>query len=315
MPKKKTSNNKKGSLAKVAKLPKIEKKVNSPKKVTTEPAVLSSSINLFKKSYQVIEFQRKFFGLTVLTYILLMVTLVINISAFANVSNLKNSYTHGLTTIGSNLSASLSTLGSLSGTVSGSNNSAGSVIQFLLFLLFSLILIRGVREATKSRKLKFSEGIYSSTYPFLQFVLVTLLLAVELIPVLIAVFIYQIVFNNGIASSAPEKIVWIIVCGLILMLGVYLLVSSIFAIFITTLPNMRPWASVKSSWKLVKNRRLLITRKILAMFLSLFLFVCIIALILIWLVPVISAWLLLILGIGSLVVIYTYMYILYKELI
>ena len=314
MPSKKPTSSKKNSSNWTVKIPKTDNKITKTKEPTKIVAI-SSSIGLLRKSYKVIKFQWKFLGLTFLTYLLLSIILVINISALSGVSSLKNSYAHGLTTIGSNISASLSTLGSLSNTISSSSSNSGGFIQFLLFIVFSLIFIKGIREANKSRLLKFSDGVYASINPFLQFLLITLLLIAELIPILFATAIYQVIFSNGIAVSAVEKIIWIIICGLILALGLYLIISTVFALFIVTLPNMRPIASIKSSWKLVKNRRLLIARKIFTMLILLFIVFSLIGLLLILLIPVISAWLLLVMGLASMLIIYAYTYSLYKELL
>ncbi|HEY5268211.1 MAG TPA: hypothetical protein VII94_03685 [Candidatus Saccharimonadales bacterium] len=314
MPKKKNSTTKKSDSSWAVKIPKV-KESKSQTKTINESVVLSSSIKLLKKSYDLIKFQRKFLSFSLLSYIVLSAILVINISAFSSVRNLKATYIHGLLTIGSNISASLSTLGSLSGTISTSSSGAGSVIQFLLFLIFSLVFIKGIREASKAKKLRFSEGIYSSTYAFIQLLLVILLLVIESIPVIFSVFIYQTIFSNGIAASGLEKTIWVLACGLIMLAGLYLIVSSIFALFIVTLPNMRPWASIRSSWKLVSKRRLLIARKILAMIILLFIIFGLIALLLVLLIPVISAWLLLILSLGSLIVVYSYIYSLYREML
>ncbi len=307
-----SSTNKQSFSNRIAKKPRSQKKVE---KAVILPKTLSSTVGLFKNSFKIIKFQSKFFSISLLMYVLLSVFFVINISSFTGITATKNSYIHGLSTIGSNLSASLSTLGSVSGTVSSSNSSSGSVIQFLLFLLFSLVFIKGIREANKSRQLRFSEGIYSSTYPFVQFMLVMMLLALEFIPSLLSLFLTQTIFTNGIAANVPEKIIWLAVCLLLFIVGIYLVFSTIFALFITTLPDMRPWASVKSSWKIVKNKRMLISRKILAMFVTTLILLGLIALILILIIPAISAWILLILGSMAILFVYTYLYSLYKELI
>jgi len=292
--------------------PKATKNATKSKKIISP---ISSSMVLLKKTLRIIGFQKKFFSISIAVYALLSALLVVNVHAFNNVRNLKSAYMHGLLTIGKNLSASLSTLGSLSGTVTKSNNSASSVIQFLLFLLFSLMFIRAIREANKARKLKFFEGLYSSGFPLIQFLFVIIILAFETLPIIIAIYIFQTIFSNGIAASEVEKVIWFIVCLAIILLGVFLLISSIFSLFIVTLPGMRPLSSIKSSWKLVQSRRLIIARKIISMVICLFIGLGLLALILVWLVPVISAWVLLILGLVSFLLTYTYLYTLYRELL
>jgi len=312
MPKQKTSSSKKTFSKKTTATARITRP--KPKKIKYQ-IVISSSWSLFKNSLKTIEFQKKFLGFAVVAYALLSAVLVVNISSFDKVSHVKSTYVHGLLTIGKNLSASLSTLGSLGGTVGGSNSSASSVIQFFLFILFSLMFIKAIREASRSRKLKFSEGIYASCYPIIQFLLVVIILALESLPIIFAAYFFNTIFSNGIAPSWIERTIWTIVCTAFLLFGIYLLISSIFSLFIVTLPNMRPWASIKSSWKLVKSRRLLVARKIITMIISLFIGLGILALILVWLLPVISAWVLLILGLMSFVLVYTYLYSLYRELL
>ena len=314
MPNKKLSSSKKTSAKKTIPTAKIKRSKTKPKKINYQIFV-GSTWGLYKKSWHTINFQKKFLSLAVLSYLILSAILVVNVSSFDHVSRVKSSYIHGLLTIGKNLSASFSTLGSLSGTIGGSNNGAASVIQFVLFLLFSLMFIKAIREASRSRKLKFAEGIYSSAYPFIQFLFVIIILAIETLPIILGIYFFQTIFSNGIAASGLEKTIWIIVCAAILLFGAWLLISSIFSLFIVTLPNMRPWASIKASWKLVKSRRLLIARKIIAMIVSLFIGLGVLALILVWLLPVISAWVLLVLGLISFVLVYTYMYSLYRELI
>jgi len=310
MPKKKTSQVKRTSLAKDSNPAKTTSRV----KISTQPAI-SSSFSLFKSSFNAIKFQRKFLSLSLLAYILLSVVIVINISAFRRVSSLKSTYIHGVASVGSNISASLSTLGSLSSTISGSKNGSTSAIQFLLFIIFSLVFIYAISEAYNGRRPKFATGIYSSLHSFIQFILVMFLLIIESFPVLVAISLYRIVFINGIAASLGEKIIWVIVCGLIFGLGIYILVSSIFALIITTQPNIGPLASIRSSWRLVKKRRLLVLARIAVMFISLFIALGFAALVLVWLIPAASAWTLLILGLGAILITYTYMYSLYKELL
>lgn len=293
------------------KRPKIIKKIEP----ISEPKELISVFNQFKRCYQIIKFQKDFFIYSVVTYIFLSVLLVINISSFTSISSVKSSYIHGISTLGANLKASFSTFGSVSGILGSSNSASSSVIQYLLFLIFGLVFIKGIREANRSHKLKFSDGIYNSTSSFIQFLLVTILLVAEVIPVIISLYLAQTVLQNGIATGFGEKLIWVIISGLIFAGGWFLVVSSIFAIFIATLPDMKPWASVKSSWKLVKKRRLLISRKILGALLSLFLIFGIIGFLLIFMLPVISAWVLLVIGMVIMLVIYTYLYSLYKELI
>jgi hypothetical protein len=279
------------------------------------PKTYSGFIGLCQKSFKQIKLQPKFFGLNILVYAVLSVLLVNNVSSLDSIVSVKNGYLGSVHNIVHNISSSFTTLGSLSSTLGSSSGSAGGIFQVLLFVLFSLIFIRAIRATYKSKALKFSEGIYFSSEPLVQFFLVLSLIIVEMLPIIFSLFIYQIVFNNGIAASFPEKLIFLIICILLFFAGLYLIISSMFALLIVTLPKMRPVTAIRSSWRLVKGRRLLIIRRLMMLIFLILAVLLVLSFVLILIIPAIVPWLLLLIGPTILVFFYSYIYNLYRELL
>jgi DNA-binding helix-hairpin-helix protein with protein kinase domain len=102
---------------------------------------------------------------------------------------------------------------------------------------------------------------------------------------------------------------------LLVLLSLYMVSSSLFALYIVALPDMTPMRALRSARQLALHRRWTILRKILFLPFSLLLLSGLIMLPFIVLVPAIAAWVFLILSLFGWIVALTYMYLLYRELL
>jgi hypothetical protein len=94
-----------------------------------------------------------------------------------------------------------------------------------------------------------------------------------------------------------------------------MLASSLFALYIVTLPGMTPIRALRSARGLVRYRRWTVIRKILWLPLLLLLVAAVIMLpIIIWLTAV-AQWVFFILSMFALLAVHSYMYALYRELL
>jgi hypothetical protein len=91
--------------------------------------------------------------------------------------------------------------------------------------------------------------------------------------------------------------------------------SSVFALYIVTLPNVTPMAALRSARDLVLHRRWLIMRKVLFLPVALLVIAAIIMVPVIILSPAVAEWLFFGLSMLALAVVHSYMYGLYRELI
>lgn len=282
-----------------AKSPKVRKALPSVWKLTKSTAGLLG------------QHKKLFIGIT-LVYGLLTLLLVGLVNS-ADINSLKAQFesSGGLATIGSGLSVFVNLLGS-SG--NSANDSAGTY-QFFLGLIASLAIIWALRQVSAGLSIRVRDAYYRGIYPLVPFVLVLLVVGLQLVPMLIGAGIYNQVMSNGIAVVAFEKLAWAALFGLFSLFSLYLISSSIFALYIVTLPDMTPLKALRTARKLVKGRHWLMARKILFLPLALLVIAALIMLpFIIWLTALVP-WLFFALGISSLVVIHSYLYSLYRELI
>lgn len=203
----------------------------------------------------------------------------------------------------------------LIGTNSGSTNTATGAYQFILAIIASLAIIWALRQTVAGVTIRIRDAFYKGMYALVPFILVLLLIGLELLPLLTGLVIFDQVISNGIAVVMFEKILWGMLLGLSALISLYLISSSIFALYIVTLPDMTPIKALRSARGIVKARRIVLIRKILFLPLLLFILAVVIALpFIIWIAAIAKA-VVFIIGMLMLLVVHSYFFTLYRELI
>jgi len=278
-------------------------------------AKLPNVITLTKTSWNILWLNKKLFLGIGLIYGLLNLILVQGLASSSDISLLKSTVTnlfHGhIGSLFSSLGIFVILLGS-SG--NGSSQTAGAY-QLFLALITSLSIIWALRNLVNDKAIRLRDSYYQSMTPFIPFILVFIVIALELIPLLIGTIIYIVIISNSIAIGWLEQIITLIIFILFAALSLYWLLGSVFAIYIVTLPNMTPIKALKSANKLVKKRRLLILRKLLFLPLALFLVAAVIMIPIVLTISGIAQWVFFILTMFLLIVVHSYIYNLYRELL
>ncbi|MGI0134806.1 MAG: hypothetical protein ACREBW_07615, partial [Candidatus Micrarchaeaceae archaeon] len=209
-------------------------------------------------------------------------------------------------------------VGSFATLLAGSNGSAtdaGSVYQVLLGLITSLAVIWSVRQVSGNGKATIRGAFYKGSAPLVPFILVLALLLVELVPLLVGGGLYNMAVTYGIAVNPVEQWLWGLLFFVLAIISLYMLCYSVFAIYIVTLPDMKPIEAVRKSWRLVQYRLLPVIRKLLFLLIIFTVVGCLVVLPAVLFVPVIAQWILLAMSVVGLIVLHAYLYTLYKELI
>ena len=254
-----------------------------------------------------------FIGIT-LVYSILNIILVTGFSSGIDFANIKSTLQTALG--GSAVSSSLAIFAVLIGSSGSSNaNAASSSYQLILVLIVSLAVIWALREVMAGSRIRIRDAYYRGMTPLVPFILVLLVIALQLIPFVIGATVYGIVTANGIAVFAAEKVLWALIFGLLALLSVYMISSSIFALYIVTLPDMTPFKALRSARQLVRYRRWTVLRKVLVLPLILLVLAALIMLPVILVVTVAAQWIFFALTMFSTVVAHTYLYSLYRELL
>jgi hypothetical protein len=286
----------------------------SPTPVKRRPKRLPSIVWLTKRTGQILWQHKKTFAILVLVYGLLNIVLVNGLSGSTDVAGLKHDFSQLFTGKFGSLASSASIFVLLLGST-GSNNSAGG-FQLFLTLIISLAVIWTLRQTLAARgNVSVRDAFYLGMYPLIPFILVLLVIGLQLIPLIIGSTLYSLVIGNAIAVTLVEKLFWLVVFIALACLSLYFLSSSILAVYIVTLPEMPPLKALRSARELVKGRRLQVIRKVLWLPILLLLASSLIMLpIILWLTALAQV-VFFILSMLVLIVVHTYMYSLYRELL
>ena len=282
------------------------------------PAV-QGSFQLLARSIGTLRKRKRFFAGIVVVYLILTIVLVKGFGVGSGIGDLKDTLTELFQGEFSQITTGVSLFAVLLGNLSSAPSDQANVYQSVLLITTSLAIIWALRQSLSSEnaklKLQVRDAFYKGMYPLVPFVLVLLVIGIQLIPVAIGSFIYNAVIGGGLAVTAAEKVLWILLVAGFLLLSLYMVTSSLFALYIVTLPDMRPMQALRSARDLVRHRRWMIMRKVVFLPIALLVIAATITIPLIMVAPDIAEWVFFVLSMAGLVVFHSYLYTLYRELL
>jgi len=289
------------------------KKRQKPPRIKYE--ALPSSFKVLWRSLEILrEHWDLFLGILVI-YGVVNIILVKGFATGLDLSSIKSAVSgtfHGhLKDLGTSTALFVYLLG---GTGNSSNAAAGAYQSFLI-IVTSLTLIWAMRQVYAGVKVGIRESYYKACYPLVPICVVILIIAVQIIPFVIGAGLFSAVVGGGIANSIPEEILTGIICLGLVILSLRWLSSSLFALYIVTLPDMTPLKALRSARDLVRFRRLEIFRKILFLPIAILFIFAVIMTPIILFVTVVAAWAFFILTMLGLAIFHSYMYTCYREML
>jgi hypothetical protein len=201
----------------------------------------------------------------------------------------------------------------------GSSNEApsatASVYRIVIGIIISLAIIWALRQTHAGNKVRLRDAFYQGMYPLVPFMAVLAVIGLQLVPVVGGVLLYGTAMNNDIAITFAEQVAWTALLLLLVLLSLYMLASSVFAMYIVSLPDMGPMGALRSARQLVLHRRWTLLRRLL--FLPLAILVCIVVAIvpLLFFAVAAAPWAFLVLSTFLLPVVYSYLYTVYRALL
>lgn len=285
------------------------------KKFKPKRPPLPSAFRLLGRSLLVLKRHWKLFLAITIIYGLLNVILVRGLAGTSDLSSVKSALDQAFKGNGGQFSTGLTLFVYLLGSSGNSSNASAGVYQTILIILVSLAIIWALRQVYNDAKVRMRDAFYRGMYPLVPFILVLLVVGLQLLPLLIGGLLYSTVISGGIAVYAIEKVLWALLFLLLALLSLYMLCSSLFALYISTLPDMTPMKALRSARQLVRFRRLTVLLKLVFLPVALLVLAIIIMFPLILFVTPVAAWAFFVLTMFGLVVIHSYMYALYRELL
>ena len=289
----------------------VSKKINQPK------PPLRGAFRLFIASVNTLYSRWPLFGGIVLVYLVLTIVLVKGFGVSSDIAQLKSTVLQLFNGGSAQLVTSLTLFSVLLSNANSTSSEVAGAYQSVLLIFISLVLIWSLRQSLTGKKVNVTvrDAFYKGLYPVVPFLLVLMVIGLQLIPLLAANFLYGVVFANGLAVTAIEKGLWIVLLGLLAILSLYMITSSVFALYIVTLPDVRPMQALRSARDLVRHRRWIIMRKVIFLPIALLILAAIIVVPIIILSPVVAEWTFFVLSMLTLALVHSYFYNLYRELL
>ncbi len=298
-------------VGRVRKLTRRQKKQVSKK--TAQQRKLTGSFSL---TGQVVRTLKKFWkplGGIVLVYLILNVIFASGISSLSTtVNDIKDNFQ---ASGGRHFVDAIGGFGSLVGSAGASSSQTASVLQAILVVLESLVIIWAIRQLLSGDPIKVKAAYYRSMTPLIPFLLVIAVIFIQLLPVTLGSAIIGAILTTIFNSSAVLTAVFVGIFSALAVWSVYMISSSIFALYIVTLPGMEPRQALRSAKELVKFHRWQLMRRVA--FLPLFILIAMAVLVvpLILFASFLVAPVFYVLSMIAILFIHTYLYSLYRSLL
>ena len=183
------------------------------------------------------------------------------------------------------------------------------------------------KSVKKPRQVRLRDAIYNSGGPIIPTFLVFLILAMQLVPASIATIVYSAALQTQFLSGGVELMGATIAFALVIILTLYWIVPTFFAVVMVTIPGTYPLRALSISGDIVVSRRLRLIYRILWMIITVLLLWAVIMIPIIifdaWIKTVWSAitWLpivpffILLMSTFSLVFVSVYVFLLYRKVL
>jgi hypothetical protein len=290
--------------------------LRAEKKATTQAArhPIMSAPRLLLNAVRILWQHWLVFSGILLTYAILTATFVGGVGS-SDVTSLKAGFTKAAHGHVQALSTGVSLFSVIVGADKNGSSTAAGAYEMVLFVVMSLAIIWALRQVYAKHTIRIRDSFYLGMYPLVPFVIILFIMGLQLIPFVVGGVLYGDIVGGGIAVNVFEKIVCAGTFFLLAAGSIYMLCSTIFALYIATLPDAAPKQALRSARELVRYRHWVILRKLI--FLPVAVFVCgavIIIPISLFLTPIATI-VFFLLSIVALAVTHSYLYALYRELL
>lgn len=276
------------------------------KKEAKKQAPIPSSFRLTRQTLSILRFWKPLGGI----FLVYLVLNVIFTTGF--ISDLHT--TAGNISSSHNVSNALHGFGSLLGSgTSGAQNS--SAAQSILLVLESLVIIWALRRLLAAESVGVKQAYYQSMTPLIPFVLVVAVIILQLLPVTLGAAVLELILASAFVAGTLLTVVFAILFSLLAAWSLRMISSSVFALYIVTLPDMQPRQALRSAKNLVRFRRLAIVRRLLFLPICVLLLMGVVMLPIILFVPFLVVPVFFVLTMLVIIFMHTYLYSLYRGLI
>lgn len=154
--------------------------------------------------------------------------------------------------------------GAMVSSLPGANSDMSrQLIGMMLFLIAWLTAVWLTRAIMAGGKPKMRDGLYAAGAPVVALMALTLVLAVQLLPAAIGVIVYGALNGVGVLAETPMLMLAGGVMILLVVLSLYWVTATLFAMVIVGLPGMYPLEALRMASDVVVGRRIRILLRLM----------------------------------------------------
>jgi hypothetical protein len=282
------------------------------KKISHPAGPLPGVRQLLRKTGRLLWANKRPLLVLVALYFILNLALVRNFTSPLNVGDVKEQLNEYVGGDASRMETTAAIFGQL---VTTGNETSSGLSQAILLVVFGLAIVWLFRQSAAGNAPTAKEALYKGMYPLVPFLLILFLMFLEFLPAIIGSALYGATVGSGIAATGFEVVIWTLLASLLVILTLYLLFSSLFSLFVVTLPDVTPLKALRSARQLVFSRRPSILLRLLILPLLFILVLVIIVVPAIYFAASFAPWLYFLLSIFGALFVHAYLFTLYKELL
>lgn len=281
------------------------------KKEARKRAKLPDSFRLTWRVFGIIRSYWRPLGGIVLVYLILNIIFASGISGLgASVAEIKANLENG-----DRFWSALGGFGSLVGSGGASSSQTASILQSILIILESLVIIWALRQLLAGNRVGVKRAYYQSMSPLIPFLLVVAVIFIQLLPLTFGAPIIGTILATVFNPGALLTMLYIIIFAALAVWSFYMISSSIFALYIVTLPDMHPRQALRSAKKLVRYRRWALMRRVAFLPILILFVMAVVVVPLILFISFLVAPVFYVLSMLAILFVHTYLYNLYRSLL
>lgn len=149
----------------------------------------------------------------------------------------------------------------------GALNTNLSDVQYLvitaLYVFTALAIVWLLRQQLAGNKVKVRDGLYSAGAPILALFILIGIAAAQLIPLALATLVYMTASSAGILVGGIETAMFALALLMVVVLTLYFMTTTMFSLFIVTIPGTYPIKAYRTARQIVSGQRLRLLMRLL----------------------------------------------------
>jgi hypothetical protein len=186
-------------------------------------------------------------------------------SNMSSINSVFDSATSGTNIVGPVLKAVMTVGSSLGGALNANLTDVQYIYISALYILALLTVIWLIRHQLAGKVVKLRDGLYSAGAPIAAEYILILIGIVQLIPLALATLLYVSATASGILDGGIETAMFSVALFLVVVLTLYFMTTTLFALFIASIPGTYPLKAYKAARRLVAGQRLRLLLRLLWM--------------------------------------------------